>query len=86
MPTYHDKRLKPCKTCSVKPVLEHWSSGGPMYAVRCDNPERPDSCDEAFDYSKNRNPEKAIERWNEYQSVGYLDDVIEMLEKLEVEG
>ena len=55
-----------------------------MYAVRCDNPERPDSCDEAFDYSKNRNPEKAIERWNEYQSVGYLDDVIAMLEKPEV--
>lgn len=23
MTTYHDKRLKPCKTCGVKPVLEH---------------------------------------------------------------
>lgn len=67
MPTYRSKKLKPCKTCGVKPVLEHWSSGGPMYAVRCDNPDRPDSCSDAFDYSKSRNPEEAIKKWNEYQ-------------------
>lgn len=67
MTTYHDKRLKPCKTCGVKPVLEHWSSGGPMFAVRCDNPDRPNSCDLAFHYSKCRNPQEAIKRWNEYQ-------------------
>lgn len=48
MPTYRDRRLKPCATCKTKPVLEHWASGGPMYAVRCDNPDRPDSCDDGF--------------------------------------
>lgn len=67
MPTYKDKRLKPCKTCGVMPVLEHWASGGPVFAVRCNNPDRPDSCDEGFYISKSRNPEKAIQKWNEYQ-------------------
>ena len=68
MPTYHDRRLKPCRTCGTRPVLEHWSSGGPVYAVRCDNPDRPESCDEAFYYSKSRDPEKAIAKWNEFQT------------------
>lgn len=61
------KRLKPCATCGTKPVLERWASGGPMYAVRCDNPDRPESCDKAFHYSKCRNPDEAIRKWNEYQ-------------------
>lgn len=64
------KRLKACKTCGTKPVLEHWASGGPMYAVRCNNPDRPDSCDEVFYYSMCNNPDKAISRWNEYQENG----------------
>lgn len=68
MPTYFDKRLKPCKTCGVKPVLEYWTSGGPVFAVRCDNPNRPDSCSEGFYQSKCRDPMEAIEKWNEYQS------------------
>lgn len=67
MPTYKDKRLKPCSTCGVKPVLEHWASGGPCYAVRCDNPDRPDSCSIGFYYSMCRNPEESIKRWNEFQ-------------------
>ena len=67
MPTYKDKRLKPCRICGVKPVLEHWTSGGPMYAVRCDNPDRQDVCDNAFYHSKCRDPEEAIELWNAYQ-------------------
>ena len=66
MPTYHDRRLKPCKNCGVKPVLEHWASGGPMLAVRCDNPDRPDDCDEGFYVSKCRDPNKAIEAWNRW--------------------
>ena len=70
MATYKDRRLKPCKTCGTKPVLEHWSSGGPMFAVRCDNPDRPDSCDDAFYYSKCRNPDETVRRWNEYQEAG----------------
>lgn len=51
MPTYKDKRLKPCRICGVKPVLEHWTSGGPMYAVRCDNPDRQDVCDNGLETS-----------------------------------
>lgn len=68
MSTYHDKRLKPCKTCGTNPVLEHWSSGGPMYAVRCDNPDRPDSCSDAFYYSMSNNADEAITKWNKYQA------------------
>lgn len=60
-------KMKPCKTCGVKPVLEHWASGGPMYAVRCNNPDRPNACDRAFNYSKSRNPDEAVRKWNEYQ-------------------
>lgn len=67
MATYRNRKLKPCRTCGTKPVLEHWASGGPMYAVRCDNPDRPDSCSDAFYYSMCRNPDEAIRRWNEYQ-------------------
>ena len=69
MPTYRDKRLKPCCNCGITPVLEHWASGGPMYAVRCDNPERPDACDDAFYYSESRNENEAVARWNEWQSM-----------------
>lgn len=66
MPTYYDRRLKPGKTCGTKPVLESWRSGGHMFAVRCDNPDRPDSCDLAFNYSKCRDHQEAIKRWNKY--------------------
>lgn len=58
-------KLKLCKKCGVKPVLERWSSGGMTYAVRCNNPDRGDGCDWKFDYSKTRNPEETIRRWNE---------------------
>lgn len=58
-------RLKPCKTCGTKPVLEHWASGGMNYAVRCDNPDRGDGCDCKFYYSKSKNQEESIRLWNE---------------------
>ena len=63
-------RLKicPCATCGTRPVLEHWSSGGNKYAVRCNNPDRPDSCSDAFYYSLCSNPYEAVAKWNEYQS------------------
>lgn len=60
-------KMKPCAICKTMPVLEHWSSGGPMYAVRCNNPDRPDSCSDGFYYSRSRNNKEAIERWNEWQ-------------------
>lgn len=73
MKTYN-RQLKPCKTCGVKPVLEHWSSGGPKFAVRCDYPYRPDSCNKAFYYSLSSNPEDAVNKWNEYQSRGEINE------------
>lgn len=30
--------LKPCPFCGRKPIIEHWSSGGPMFMVKCNNP------------------------------------------------
>ncbi len=60
----------PCKNCGVKPVMEIWSSGGMMYAIRCNNTYRPDDCDNGFNYSKCRNPDEAIRRWNEWVNGG----------------
>ena len=76
MPTYFDKRLKPCRTCGTAPALEHWASGGPVYAVRCNNPHRPDTCSDAFCFSKTSNPEETIARWNFYQSAPWRHDRI----------
>lgn len=58
-------KLKPCKTCGVKPVLEHWSSGGKWWAVRCNNPDRGDGCDWKFNHTKTRHPEETKRLWNE---------------------
>ena len=33
--------LKPCPFCGRKPIIEHWSSGGTMYMVKCNNPDCP---------------------------------------------
>lgn len=66
---HYDRRLLPCHQCGVKPVLEMWSSGGFKCAVRCDNPDRPDSCTNAFFYSMSRNTDETIRRWNEYQQM-----------------
>ena len=30
-----EKELKPCPLCGRKPTIEHWSSGGLMYMVKC---------------------------------------------------
>ncbi len=61
------ENLKPCKKCGGKPVREHWYSGGLVFAVRCDNPDRPDTCSEAFYYSRSKDPKEAIRKWNEFQ-------------------
>lgn len=57
--------LKLCKRCGVKPVLEKWHSGGPLYAVRCNNPDREAKCDWKFYHSMSRNMKKTIRIWNE---------------------
>lgn len=59
------EKIKVCKRCGVKPVLETWHSGGLVCAVRCDNPDRGDGCDWKFDYSKSNNLADAIRKWNE---------------------
>ena len=61
------EKLIPCKNCGVKPVMEFWRSGGLIVAVRCDNPDRPDACDEAFYYSRSKNLKEAVRKWNEFQ-------------------
>lgn len=38
-----------------------------MFAVRCNNPDRPKSCDKAFYYSMCHDHDEAIEKWDEYQ-------------------
>lgn len=27
--------LKPCPYCGRKPIIEHWSSGGRVYMIKC---------------------------------------------------
>lgn len=60
-------KLKPCKTCGVKPVVETWASGGLKFAIRCDNPNRPESCSIPFYLSISKSKDEAINKWNEYQ-------------------
>lgn len=61
------KNLKPCRICGGDPVMEYWYSGGSVVAVRCDNPDRPDACSEAFYYSRSNASKEAIRKWNEFQ-------------------
>lgn len=58
-------KIKACKQCGVKPVLETWNSGGLKCAVRCNNPDRGDDCDWKFYHSLSDNIEDAIRKWNE---------------------
>ena len=53
-------KLKPCSVCGVMPVFELWASGGTICAIRCNNPDRPDSCDIPFYYSRSNNSDEAI--------------------------
>ena len=65
-------KLKPCSVCGVMPVFEYWASGRMIYAVRCNNPDRPDSCDIPFYYSRSSSFEEAIIKWNAYQDGGEI--------------
>lgn len=35
------KKLESCPFCGREPVIEHWSSGGAMYMIKCGNPDCP---------------------------------------------
>ena len=53
--------LKPCPFCGGNPVIEHWSSGGLMYMVKCNNPDcQIPSCG----YPKGHNLNEVKEEWN----------------------
>lgn len=56
-----DTKLNPCQLCGRKPIIEHWSSGGLMYMVKCNNPDCPVP---PKGYPKGRNLEKVKEEWN----------------------
>lgn len=53
--------LKPCPLCGRKPIIEHWSSDGTMYMVKCNNPDCPVP---ESGYPKGRDLRKVIEEWN----------------------
>jgi len=58
-------KMKVCKRCGIKPVLEVWGGGGLKCAVRCNNPDRADGCDWKFYHSLSNNKDDAVRRWNE---------------------
>lgn len=53
--------LKPCRLCGKRPIIEHWSSGGMMYMVKCGNPDCPVP-DEGYPSGHNLND--VCEEWN----------------------
>ena len=59
-----------CKNCGIKPVMEKWSSNGPMYAARCNDPDRLDNCCEGFYKSMSRYPIVTAKRWNAWNIGG----------------
>ena len=65
-------KLKPCSVCGVMPVIESWASDRMIFAIRCNNPDRPDSCDIPFYYSRSKSPYDAIIKWNAYQDGGEI--------------
>ena len=58
-------KIKVCAFCSVKPVIEMWSSAGSRFAVRCNNPERGNECDHKFYASISNSYDEAVKIWNE---------------------
>lgn len=55
------EELKPCLFCGKKPIIERWSSGGPMYMVKCNNPICPVPVN---GYPRGYKLDKVIQEWN----------------------
>lgn len=55
------EELKPCPLCGRKPIIEHWSSGGTMYMVKCNNPDCPVP---VTSYPTGHNLDEVIAEWN----------------------
>lgn len=55
-------KLLPCPLCGGKKIIvETWRSGGPMYMVKCNNPDCPVPQN---GFPSGRNLEKVKEEWN----------------------
>lgn len=55
------EELKPCPFCGKKPIIEHWSSDGMMYMVKCNN---PDCAVPVVSYPNGRDLNMVIKEWN----------------------
>ena len=55
------EKLKPCQSCGKTPRIEHWSSGGMMYMVKCNNPVP------VVSYPAGHNLSEVISEWNRRQ-------------------
>lgn len=64
------KELKPCPLCGRKPIIEHWSSGGTMFMVKCNNPDCPEP---AKPYPKGHRLNEVIAVWNRRANDGKTD-------------
>lgn len=54
--------LNPCPFCrGTNIAVEHWSSGGTMYMVKCNNPDCPVP---PSGYKTGRNLDEVKEEWN----------------------
>ena len=53
--------LQPCRYCGKHPIIEYWSSGGPMYMAKCNNPDCPVPAD---GYPSGHDLKQVIEKWN----------------------
>lgn len=64
------EELKPCPICGKKPVIEHWSSGGMMFMVKCNNQDCPVPI---ASYPKGRDLNMVIKAWNRRANDGKTD-------------
>lgn len=55
------EKLELCPLCKRKPIIEHWSSSGTIYMVKCNNPDCPVP---ATSYPTGYNLDEVIAEWN----------------------
>ena len=54
------EKLSLCPFCKSRPIIEHWSSGGYMYMVKCPSPD----CLHYDTYTSGHNLDEVIKEWN----------------------
>jgi hypothetical protein len=60
-------KLKPCPLRGRKPIIEHWSSGGMMYMVKCNN---SDCLVPLKGYPTGHKLDEVVEAWNRRDDIG----------------